>query len=338
MTYEPKRMPRGCWAIAATLAAAAACGGKGASPQGPAGGDGPEASTPTPTPTPGDAGAGTGAETGSGPDLDAGGVPDAVVDYDGWTPAPWTPKSDAKPSAACGASVTPPADGYQDIMSNGEARRFVIHLPAGYDGTKTFPAIFVYHSLGEDALQFEKSKFDFPALARETAVLVEMEALLVNNQRSFERDPPDDLVYTDTVVAWLESNVCFDTSRMYATGQSVGATFVEILGCQRTDVFRAIAANVPHSTDVSACKGPIPSWFSYGTQQSSFLVQEQETMLAYWIKVDGCDTANPQPTAFPPCQAYACKPGYPVQSCAYAGQHPWPDFASPAVFQFFLGF
>jgi poly(3-hydroxybutyrate) depolymerase len=232
----------------------------------------------------------------------------------------------------------PPADGYQNITANGEARRFVIHLPAGYDGTKTFPAIFVYHSLGEDALQFEKAKFNFPALAHQTAVLVEMEGLLVSGVRSFERDPADDLVYTDAVIAWLRTNVCFDTSRMYAVGQSTGATFVEILGCQRSDVLRAVAANVPHQTDVSMCKGPIASWFSYGTQQSAFLVQQQQAMLAFWIKEDRCDPATATPTDFPPCVSYACDPSFPLQSCAYDGQHPWPDFASPAVFQFFLGF
>ena len=57
-----------------------------------------------------------------------------------------------------------------------------------------------------DVVQFEKAKFNFPALAHQTAVLVEMEALLVNNTRSFERDPADDLVYTDTFIAWLKAH------------------------------------------------------------------------------------------------------------------------------------
>jgi poly(3-hydroxybutyrate) depolymerase len=268
---------------------------------------------------------------------DAREIPDAL-DPDAWMPPPWSPPADAKPSTACGSGVIPPADGYQDIMANGEARRFVIHLPAGYDGTRTFPAIFVYHSLGETALQFEKAKFNFPALAHQTAVLVEMEGLLVSGVRSFERNPPDDLVYTDAVIAWLKGGVCFDTSRMYAVGQSTGATFVEILGCQRSDVLRAVAANVPHQTDVSMCKGPIASWFSYGTQQSAFLVQQQQAMLAFWQKEDRCDVSTATLTDFPPCVSYTCDPKFPLQSCAYDGQHPWPDFASPAVFQFFLGF
>jgi poly(3-hydroxybutyrate) depolymerase len=279
------------------------------------------------------------ASTGHTPDadVDASRIPDAL-DPDTWAPPPWVPPSDARPSAACGTGVTPPADGYQNITSNGEARRFVIHLPAGYDGKKTFPAILVFHSLGEDALQFEKAKFDFPALAHQTAVLVEMEGLLVNGVRDFERSPPDDLVYTDTVIAWLESQVCFDTSRAYAVGQSTGATFVEILGCQRTSVFRAVAANVPHQTSQTHCGGPIASWFSYGTLQSAFLVQQQEAMLAFWLKDDSCNSATGTLTDFPPCVTYACAPHTPVQSCAYDGQHPWPDFASPSVFQFFLSF
>jgi poly(3-hydroxybutyrate) depolymerase len=160
----------------------------------------------------------------------------------------------------------------------------------------------------------------------------------VNGVRDFERDPPDDLVYTDTVMAWLKSQVCFDTSRAYAVGQSTGATFAEIVGCQRANVFRAVAANVPHQTSTSNCVGPIASWFSYGTQQSAFLVQEQETMLAFWLKEDSCDSATAALTDFPPCVSYTCAPGTAVQSCAYDGQHPWPVFASPSVFQFFLSF
>jgi hypothetical protein len=309
-----------CYAAAAAVAA---CGGAAAK----AGGEGaPDAH-----------GAADAAMTEPDAAADAKDIPDAL-DPDSWAPPPWTPRPDAKPSAACGTGVTPPPDGYQSIMSNGEARNFVVHLPAGYDGNKTFPAIFVYHSLGETALQFEKAKFNFPALAHDTAVLVEMEALLVNGVRSFERNPPDDLVYTDTVVAWLKAGVCFDTSRMYAVGQSTGATFAEIVGCQRSDVFRAVAANVPHQTDTSMCKGPIATWFSYGTQQSSFLVVQQQAMLTYWLKDDACDPATATPTDFPPCVSYTCNPSHPVQSCAYDGQHPWPDFASPAVFQFFLSF
>ncbi len=308
--------------MAAVLAAAApfACGGTAARSVGEQGA--PDASS---------------THDASRASADAGDIPDAL-DPDTWAPAPWTPRANAQPSAACGSGVTPPADGYQDITANAEARRFVVHLPAGYDGTKTFPAIFVYHSLGEDALQFEKSKFNFPALAHETAVLVEMEGLLVNGARDFERNPPDDLVYTDTVVAWLKAQVCYDTSRAYAVGQSTGATFVEILACQRANVFRAVAANVPHQTGVGMCQGPIATWFSYGTLQSGFLVTQQQQMLAYYVKEDQCDPATATPTDFPPCVSYKCDPAHPVQSCAYPGQHPWPDFASPAVFQFFLSF
>jgi len=289
------------------------------------------------------------ADAGTDPSVDAGtdasGVPKAdggvpiPVDAGAWRPAPWTPPADARPSAACGTGALPPADGYQDITSNGQARRFITHLPASYDGTKTFPVIVVFHSLGEDAHQFEKTKFNFPALAQETAVLVQMEALpITGGRQSFGSDTPEDVAYTNATIAWLKTAVCVDVSRIYAVGQSEGATFADYLGCQEPDVFRAVAANVPHLIDMSACKGPIPTWFSYGTLQSSFLVTQQEQMLASWLKLDGCNAATATPTAFPPCVRYTCSANRVMQSCAYPGEHPWPDFASPAVFQFFLSF
>jgi hypothetical protein len=61
-------------------------------------------------------------------------------------------------------------------------------------------------------------------------------------------------------------------------------------------------------------------------------------MLEFWLTHDYCYTMPTTPTDFPPCVSYMCATKYPVQSCAYDGQHPWPVFASPSVFQFFLSF
>ncbi len=253
-------------------------------------------------------------------------------------------KPDGLPSEACSAGAVKPVDGYQDIQSNNEARRFILHLPPSYDGTKPFPVVFAFHSKGDDATQWDSVKFYYKVAAGADNVLVYMEALADPNllgDRSFERDLADDLIYSDTVVAWLKQRVCYDQNRVFALGHSNGATFVQHLGCHRGHVFRAIATHAGSPADTMGCDGPVAAWVSVGDGDNAGQVATSQGRRDFWVKTNGCSESMSIPgDPTPPCVLYAgCSPGEPVEMCEDPlGDHKWSDWMSGSTARFFAGF
>jgi polyhydroxybutyrate depolymerase len=250
------------------------------------------------------------------------------------------PPSDAVPSDACASGAVKPADGYHDLQVGTEARRFLLHLPPAYDGRRAFPAIFTFHSKGDDATQFDSVKFYYQAAAGAANVLVYMEALpdpSVGGARSFERDPVDDLVYADAVVQWLKVQVCFDTGRMFALGHSNGATFVQDLACHRGHVFRAMATHSGNAGDTTGCDGPVAAWVAWGDLDNAGLVAVSAARAAFWALENGCDATSTSGSPAPPCIVErSCASGRSVESCEDpTGDHKWAAWMSDSTAKFF---
>lgn len=51
----------------------------------------------------------------------------------------------------------------------------------------------------------------------------------------------EDLQFTEAIVHWATSNACVDGNKVFATGFSNGASFVNSLGCKSAHLFRAVA-------------------------------------------------------------------------------------------------
>ena len=183
-------------------------------------------------------------------------------------------------------------------------------------------------------------KFYYKVAAGADNVLVYIEALAdpsLAGARSFERNPQDDLAYTDAVVEWLKKNVCFDTARMFALGHSNGATFVQDLACHRGHVFRGIAVHSGSAGDTMGCDGAMPAWISFGDGDNAGLINVSKARAAFWMKTNGCSSAT-QPVDPPnPCLiSSACQSGAPVEVCEDAmGDHKWSAWMSAATAKFF---
>jgi polyhydroxybutyrate depolymerase len=294
---------------------------------------------------PGNTGGSAGAEDAAADLVDAGSTgPDKrpEIPSDGAPDSEHAPPpKSGLPGAACGKGIAAPADGYHDIDVGGVARRFILHVPPEYDGTRAAPLILAFHSKGDDATQWDSFHFRFADAAGAANVLVYMEALpdaTLMGDRSFERDFADDLSYTDTVLGWLGENVCFDKSRVFAVGHSNGATFVQTLGCRRGDVVRAVAMHAGQAGLVTECKGPVAAFVGYGLLDNAGLVAVGKARRDFWLAADGCagETTTPGDPS-PPCVFHGgCREGYTVESCEDpAGDHKWSDWLSKSVADFF---
>jgi polyhydroxybutyrate depolymerase len=270
------------------------------------------------------------------PPADAGAAPPAG---DGGAPAPAAEPRVPTPSTACTGGKAAPMQGYHDLMVGETKRRFIIRLPGSYDGKKAWPVIFAFHGAGgQDATTFD-TKFGFRAANGERAVLVFGEALpRPQGGRSWMVDTAANMAYMDTLIAWLDTNVCFDRSKLFATGQSSGGYFSQTLGCQRGHVFRAVAPSSGGWRDFVNCMGNPGVWMSHGKTDTGTLADVAKAK-QFWLERKMCSPDSPKPVEPSPCVSYSgCKDGIPFVFCEHGGGHPWPAYATNGVWTFFSQF
>lgn len=132
-----------------------------------------------------------------------------------------------------------------DLVVNGEARWSYVQLPVGYDATTRAPLVLSLHPFVMTPDVWEDySGFAAAAAGRGFVVATPMGS-----------DPgprwavpgglagSDDLAFVDALVARLRSDLCVDSSRIYAVGFSAGAAMAVGLSCTFPTLFAGVAAS-----------------------------------------------------------------------------------------------
>ncbi|KQY57340.1 MULTISPECIES: alpha/beta hydrolase family esterase [unclassified Nocardioides] len=153
----------------------------------------------------------------------------------------------AASSAACALEAPQPdgTDARYDLTLGGRERSFVLHLPAGYSMREDWPLIVAYHGRGSTAVELQ----GYSKLSTLPAVTVFPEGEIGTGSgyrqawQGAPYAPPgvDDVAFTADLLDHLDSTLCVDESRTYATGKSNGAGFVALLACRMPDRFAAFA-------------------------------------------------------------------------------------------------
>jgi len=144
----------------------------------------------------------------------------------------------------------------QSLVSGDYTRNYSINVPASYNdnNTRPWPVIIDYHGNSRNGTdQYNNSMFyAYPAGQEYIAVYPEG----VNNSwqgPSYAIAGVDDLQFTTDLLAHLNTTYCIDHTRIYASGKSNGAGFVDTLACSDNgDAFAAFAmASAALYTDTS---------------------------------------------------------------------------------------
>jgi len=279
-----------------------------------------------PAQTPGDA-------NGTAVTPSEGQNPDAITNIE--PPVTTTPPSG---SPGCSQSATP-VTGPRTLDVEGQARTFVLDVPADYDGTRALPIVFGFHGATTSG-EFFRSRFYGNLLSAmgDEAIVVHPDAL---------GDPTQwgngDVPFFDALLAALEAELCIDEERVFATGHSSGGFFTNTLGCQRGDVLRAIApvsGGGPFTFGGgggNACTGEVAAWIAHGENDETVPFESGVDSRDRWLDANGCGEMT-SAVVPEPCQEYAgCGEGLPVRFCVYQDGHDWPDFAPEGIWEFFSG-
>ncbi|MGY0019326.1 alpha/beta hydrolase family esterase [Streptomyces sp. YJ-C3] len=255
--------------------------------------------------------------------------------------------ADVRPSSAgCGAA-SPQEPGTSvpySLTSGGRERTYQLHLPDGYDASRSWPLIVAYHGRGNTGAGTEA----FSRLSTLPAVVAYPDGVVGTgdgDRQAWQGAPyaapgVDDVAFTGDLLDSLEGRLCVDTRRVYATGKSNGAGFTGLLACRMADRFAAVApvagAFYPGTGEDCAPRRPVPVIDFHGTKDATIpYAGDAERGLpaipdwvAGWAGRDGCARRLPDEVTEPDITTSRwtdCADGSEVTHVAVTdGGHTWP--------------
>lgn len=256
--------------------------------------------------------------------------------YSGVIDSPTTPTNPtgAVPSDGCGKARNL-QNGRLNLNVNGLNRSYILRVPDNYNNQNPYRLIVGYHWLNGDAIQVanggngsatETPYYGLWNLAQNSTIFVAPEGI----DKGWANSGGRDLALTDAILNQVQSNLCIDKSRIFATGFSYGAGMSNAIACARANVFRGVA--LYSGAQLSGCDGgtaPIPFFAAHGLDDNVLSISQGRSLRDRAVRNNKCTAQNPLEPARGSgrhtCTSYqGCTAGYPVRWCAFDGGH-WPS-------------
>ena len=165
------------------------------------------------------------------------------------------------------------------LEHDGMERKYLLHIPAAYDGSEAWPLVLNLHGLGVNRFgQMLESQMN-PVADTAQFIVAYPEGTLRNVPNIGEApgwntfmDPnaPNDIAFIDRLLEHIVAAYNIDTSRIYATGKSQGGEMSYLLACQIPEKIAAIASvsgtiTVENMNSTCTPNQPIPVLHIHGT-------------------------------------------------------------------------
>jgi poly(3-hydroxybutyrate) depolymerase len=288
----------------------------------------------------GAAGAGAGGSTGTGGVVGSGGRTGQGGALEGSGGAGGgAGSSGAVPSAGCGKTRTL-QDGNRTITSSGMSRTYNLKTPANYNNQHPYRLIFMFHwNFGSiNAIvnppdadhNTDRPYYGLADLSGDTTIFVVPMGLITSTGGAGWDNPNNrDVILVDDMLAAVTADLCIDTSRVFTTGFSFGASMSYELACTRPTKFRgALVYEVGTLSGQNAaqCTTPV-AWFQSEGIDDQVLSYAGNGLpiLNVFTKANGCTPMTPPTPATNGhnCVNYAgCSAGHPIRFCNFgAGEN-----------------
>jgi polyhydroxybutyrate depolymerase len=239
-----------------------------------------------------------------------------------------------------------PGEVDRSIDVNGTIRKYTMHVPTGYTGSKPVPLVLDFHPMGLGP-DWERSNSGFRDLADQEQFIVIWPQGVQNTWDigpcCAATSPVDDFAFVRAIIRRLSAEACVDTRRIYATGVSMGGSMAYYLACQQAEVFAAVAVSgmdmfaeseigcaPSRPVSVISFRGTADTVVPYAGGPSSppdrpNVVHDLLGAVGTfekWAALNGC-TGSPATTLKPGCSTYSrCNEGAEVTLCTVqdAGQ------------------
>lgn len=247
-------------------------------------------------------------------------------------------------SSGCGSANTTSPCGSKGTMCNldidGTMRSYYVQLPSSYAASTPSRVIFQFHPWGgsaDQALTMYRLNSEIP-----DAIYVTPHGLDAGgNGPGWANTNGQDIAFTKAMLADVEAKYCVDSARIFSVGFSYGGMMSFAIGCEMSDVFRAIAPMSGSLYSTRNCQGTGPHiamWGSHGLNDTVVPIDDGRAARDEILQENHCGTTT-TPIEPSPCVKYeGCDPGYDVTWCEWDGPHGIPSFGSSAIAAFFKQF
>jgi polyhydroxybutyrate depolymerase len=230
-------------------------------------------------------------------------------------PPPPPPPDPPPPAFGCGARTTSAGFlGRQTLTVGGAARTYELYLPADYDSTKAYPIVFAFHGDNGTGAGI-RSSFALEAASGGQALIAYPDGTSKTWHIDTLSAMMPDVAFIDAIVDSLSATYCVDGARIFATGMSRGAYFVNQLACRSRTSFRAIASHAgggPFGVADSewdghgnlSCSATLSALQVHGLSDTTVPVTEGYKARDFWRARNSC-TASTSAYGTSPCVAYA---------------------------------
>jgi poly(3-hydroxybutyrate) depolymerase len=234
-----------------------------------------------------------------------------------------------------------PKSGHFTIDVGGTEREYILALPPSYDVTK--PTAYRLYILLHGRMFSAQAVVDgmqpsmtgpyygLQAASGGNAILVAAQAL----STSWTNENGRDVAYINAMIARFKTEICFDESRIFGVGFSMGAIMTLTEACDASSVFRAIApmsASLP--SGCSSTGKPLAYWGSHGTKDPTIDISQGEAVRDSFIKKNGCKSTSTAGDRAGCVNYDGCSASAPVTWCTFEGVHEPPTFAGEAIWGF----
>jgi len=280
-------------------------------------------------------------------------------------PSPPAPPPLPERTSCSGLSVGPGTYDW-NVTHAGRTRLYRVRVPTGYDATRPTPAVLSFHGYGsteqeQEGLSRMSQQADTQGfIAVYPRGLNQPEVTGTPDPRTEDTrgwnagvccGPPqiarvDDVGFVDALLADLDTRVCLDTRRIFATGLSTGGFFSYRLACERSGQFAAIAP-VAGMEGFAPCSPvrPVSVMHFHGTDDPTILFQGGNNIpfggpypsalesVSRWADRGVC--TGPTETSYDrgdsSCRTYTgCTQNAAVTLCTVkGGGHTWPGGLMP---------
>lgn len=248
---------------------------------------------------------------------------------------------------------------FRTLTVDGDSRRYLTYLPAGFDPAENMPVMMWFHGGGgsaSEALAWEADFRDQADAERFIAVYPEafpdeLEGCLCwgydfdgETNGNYQKD----LAFTSAVIDDLALTYDIDCTRIYAGGYSMGASFVWDLACASSDQVAAIAPvaanmylwtyeNCDSAAPTAVCHilGTNDFYAPYNGSAWAPSVADQN---AFWVAKNGTEPNAEVTSLGGGVTRYDWAPGETCHGFQHfrrqGGGHDVPDFAEAVIWDF----
>ena len=170
------------------------------------------------------------------------------------------------PTMPLGTSVTQTVAAHPAESEGHTTRSYILHVPSSYQVNKSDALVLVFHGFGGTAAGMERSS-GFTPLAEQHGFIV----AYLQGLPDGDNGPPfwaevgpmdygvDDVLFVSDLISKLQSTLCIDTHRIYATGFSDGGGMTGYLACRLSGRIAAFAPMSGNFYDApGGCHPPRP--------------------------------------------------------------------------------